>query len=239
MNEFSNRNILIVGGSSGIGLELAGKLNAAGAHLAIWSRNPPEQLGPGTWTHSAVDVTKPIARQEPSWPDPLQGLVYCPGSITLGAFSRMKEEQFLADFDLNLIGAVRVLQHCLRSFDREGASVVLFSTVAVSTGLPLHASIAAAKGGVEALVRCLAAEYARKNIRFNALAPTLTDTPLASELLSTDEKRSRARQRNPLGRVGTPTDLAGAAEFLLSNNADWITGQVLPVDGGFSSLRVL
>jgi NAD(P)-dependent dehydrogenase (short-subunit alcohol dehydrogenase family) len=186
-----------------------------------------------------VDVGWPIAEQEPRSPESLHGLVYCPGSITLGSFSRLMEEQFLADFQLNLLGAVRVLKHRLRSFDSAGASVVMFSTVAVRTGLAFHASIAAAKGAVEALVRSLAAEFAQKRIRFNAIAPSLADTPKASALLSTPEKRSKADGRHPLGRVGTPSDLAGAAEFLLSSDSSWITGQILSVDGGYSSLRLL
>jgi NAD(P)-dependent dehydrogenase (short-subunit alcohol dehydrogenase family) len=151
----------------------------------------------------------------------------------------LTDDQFLADFQLNLLGAVRVLRHCLRSFDGEGASVVMFSTVAVRTGLAFHASIAAAKGAVEALVRSLAAEFAQKRIRFNAVAPSLTDTPLATALLSTPDKRSKAEGRHPLGRVGTPSDLAGAAEFLLSADSSWMTGQVLSVDGGYSSVRLL
>jgi 3-oxoacyl-[acyl-carrier protein] reductase len=239
MNDFSGRNILVVGGSSGIGLELTRRLIEGKAEVTVWSRTEPVGLKPPAYTHRAVDVGRPIADQDAQSPESLHGLIYCPGSITLGSFSRLTEDQFLADFQLNLLGAVRVLQHCLRSFDRDGASVVMFSTVAVQTGLAFHASIAAAKGAVEALVRSLAAEFAQKRIRFNAIALSLTDTPLAAALLSTEDKRAKADQRHPLGRVGTPSDPASAAEFLLSSDSSWITGQVLPVDGGFSSLRLL
>jgi len=239
MDDFAGKNVLIVGGSSGIGLELARRLIARKAGVTVWSRSVPEVLESGAYAHSVVDVEQSIAEQDPRSPENLHGLVYCPGSITLGSFSRLSEEQFLADFQLNLLGAVRVLKHCLRSFDRDGASVVMFSTVAVQTGLAFHASIAAAKGAVEALVRSLAAEFAQKQVRFNAVALSLTDTPLASVLLSTEDKRSKADQRHPLGRVGTPSDPAAAAEFLLSGDSSWITGQVLSVDGGFSSLRFL
>ncbi len=239
MSVFSGKEILLVGGSSGIGLELARRLIAGRAGITIWSRTEPTEMGSTGYTHSVVDVGQPIDEQDPQIPETLHGLVYCPGSITLGSFSRITEEQFLADFQINLLGAVRVLQHCLRSFDSSGASVVMFSTVAVQTGLAFHASIATAKGAVEALVRSLAAEYAQKRIRFNAIALSLTDTPMASALLSTPDKRSKADQRHPLGRVGSPSDPAAAAEFLLSPDSSWITGQVLPVDGGFSSVRLL
>lgn len=239
MGTMSGRNFLVVGGSSGIGLDLVRRLIAGGAHPTIWSRRMPAGLEAGSYVHSALDVCRPIGEQNPGLPEPLHGLAYCPGSITLGSFSRLTEEQFRADYDLNLLGAVRVLQHCLRAFDKSGASVVLFSTVAARTGFAFHASIAAAKGAVEALARSLAAQYAAKRIRFNALAPSLTDTPLTAALLSTEDKRAKAGQRNPLGRVGTASDLAAAAEFLLSPDSGWITGQVLAVDGGDSALRIL
>jgi NAD(P)-dependent dehydrogenase (short-subunit alcohol dehydrogenase family) len=239
MSDFSGKNILVVGGSSGIGLELSRRLIAGNAAVTVWSRSEPAELDPSTYMHSVVDVAQPLDEQEPTSPESLHGLAYCPGSITLGSFSRLTDEQFLADFQLNLLGAVRVLKACLRSFDSEGASVVMFSTVAVRTGLAFHASIAAAKGAVEALIRSLAAEFAQKRIRFNAVAPSLTDTPLAAALLSTPDKRSKADGRHPLGRVGAPADVAGAAEFLLSADSSWMTGQVLSVDGGYSSLRLL
>ena len=180
-----------------------------------------------------------LTEQNPTCPDSLQGLAYCPGSITLGSFPRLSEARFLADWELNLLGAVRVLQHCLSRFDRAGASVVLFSSVAAHLGFAFHASVAAAKGAVEGLMRSLAAEFAPKAIRFNAIAPSLTDTPLASALLSTADRRAKASERNPLGRIGAPADLASAAEFLLTDDAAWITGQVLSVDGGESRLRPL
>jgi NAD(P)-dependent dehydrogenase (short-subunit alcohol dehydrogenase family) len=239
MTDFSGKNILIAGGSSGVGLELARRIARGSGELSIWSRSAPTELAADSYTHSVVDVSRPIAEQEPQVPDPIHGLAYCPGSITLGSFSRLSEEQFLSDFQLNLLGAVRVLKHCLPAFAPEGASVVMFSTVAVQTGFAFHASIASAKGAVEALVRSLAAEYTSKRIRFNAVAPSLTDTPLAAALLSSEDKRAKAGQRHPLGRVGTAADPAAAAEFLLSADSSWVTGQVLAVDGGYSSLRLV
>jgi NAD(P)-dependent dehydrogenase (short-subunit alcohol dehydrogenase family) len=147
---------------------------------------------------------------------------------------------FRQDFELNLIGAVRFLQACqsrLQGIDGQPASVVLFSTIAVSQGLPMHASVAASKGAVEGLVRSLAAEWAPK-IRVNAIAPALTDTPLAGRLLSSPEKREAMAARYPLKRIGTAADVAAMARFLLSAESSWMTGQVLGVDGGMSTLRV-
>jgi len=238
LGDFSNKNILVVGASSGAGLELLSRLTGAGARVTVWGRHEPSGTDPAGYGYSPVDATRALAEQNPQVPDPLHGVVYCPGTLNLGSFARLTEEQFLADFNLNALGAVRVLQHCLRSFAPTGASVVLFSTVAVQLGLTFHASVAAAKGAVEGLVRALAAELAPKKIRVNAVAPSLTDTPLAAGLLSTAEKRSKADQRHPLGRIGTPGDLASAVEFLLSDRSGWITGQILGVDGGYGSLRL-
>lgn len=115
--------------------------------------------------------------------------------------------------------------------------MVMFSTVAVSQGLPMHASVAAAKGAVEGLTRSLAAELA-PSIRVNCIAPSLTDTPLAERLLSSEQKRTAMAERHPLKRVGTVDDMASLAEFLLTDHASWITGQVIGVDGGMSRLRI-
>ena len=184
-----------------------------------------------TWDATAGDF--PVDQL----PETLEGLVYCPGSIRLQPFSRLRDEDFRADFELNLLGAVRVLRAALPCLKAAGrASVVLFSTVAVGTGMPMHASIAAAKGAVEGLTRSLAAELA-PGIRVNAIAPSLTDTPLAAGLLRSERQRAAAAERHPLGRIGQPSDLAAAALFLLSEEAGWVTGQVLHVDGGMGGLR--
>ena len=144
----------------------------------------------------------------------------------------------MADWQTNVMGAVRVLQACQNRLKkaRRGASVVLFSTVAVTTGMPFHASIAAAKGAVEGLARSLAAEWAPR-IRVNVIAPSLTDTGLAADLLDGEAKREAAAQRHPLKRIGTPAEVADLAVFLLGDAAGWMTGQVIGVDGGVSALR--
>jgi len=169
----------------------------------------------------------------------VNGLAYFPGTINLKPFNRIKEADFTADFSVNALGAAAFVQAYLPNLkNADVPSIVLFSTVAVATGMPFHASIAMAKGAVEGLTRSLAAEFAPK-IRVNCIAPSLTDTPLAEKLLGSPEKAEAGRNRNPLKLIGTTTDLANAITFLLSENANWITGQVLAVDGGMGSVRLL
>ncbi|WP_242513241.1 SDR family NAD(P)-dependent oxidoreductase [Halochromatium salexigens] len=171
-------------------------------------------------------------------PERLDGVVYCPGSIRLKPFGRLREQEFRDDLELNLMGAVRTLQATMEVLKRgDQGSVVLFSTVAVGTGMPFHASVAAAKGAVEGLTRSLAAEFA-PDIRVNAIAPTITDTPLASRLLNTEEKRQSAAERHPLKQIGSASELAETARWLLTD-AQMVTGQVIAIDAGLSSLRML
>jgi NAD(P)-dependent dehydrogenase (short-subunit alcohol dehydrogenase family) len=168
----------------------------------------------------------------------LDGVVYCPGSINLKPFHRITDQEFIEEFNLNVLGAVRVVRTVLPLLKNSSqSSIVFFSTIAVQQGMPFHASIATAKGALEGLTRSLAAEYAPK-IRVNCIAPSLTNTPLASRLLSTDEKKKASDERHPLKRIGEPEDLANLAAFLLSPQSSWITGQVIHVDGGLSSIRV-
>lgn len=231
------QNYLIVGGTSGIGLELVKRLSADGHSVTVISRKNENLDGLSNVTHLAKDVTSAVF--EPNdLPSPLHGLAYCPGTINLNAFRSLKPEVFQKDLDVNLLGAVRILQAAERPLKKAGsASVVLFSTVAVGQGMPFHASIAAAKGAVEGLALSLAAEWSPK-VRVNCIAPSLTDTPLANHLLSSPEKRESGDKRHPLRRVGTPEDIANMAEFLLSAKGSWITGQIIGVDGGMANVRV-
>lgn len=232
------KNILIIGASSGIGLALAKELKAAGAIVYTASRTTNDQLQAIGVKHQTIDVTQNIALSE--LPDVLHGLVYCPGSISLKPFHRFSEAEFRADFEVNTMGAVKVLQAVYPNLKRSAnASVVLFSTVAAQLGMSYHASIAMAKSALEGLGKSLAAEWAGNQIRVNVIAPSLTDTPLAAQLLATPEKREAAAKRHPLGRTGNTNDFAKAALYLLSDNSGWMTGQVLHIDGGMSSVKPL
>ncbi|MCU0572933.1 MAG: SDR family oxidoreductase [Syntrophobacteraceae bacterium] len=229
---------LVVGGSSGIGFEIVVRLMEQNHEIYVGSRTNDRLTGFEGVRHVGIDVREPQSHLE-GLPEVMNGLVYCPGTIRLKSFNRLTREDFLDDLQINFLGAVSLIQACLPNLRRSarGASIVLFSSVAVRTGMALHASIAAAKGAVEGLARSLAAEFA-PHIRVNAIAPSLVDTPLAGDLLSSEEKRHAAAERHPLKRIGRPQDVADLAVFLLSDAAGWITGQVLHVDGGMSTLRI-
>ncbi|BBO68948.1 oxidoreductase [Desulfosarcina alkanivorans] len=234
MNEST---FVVVGGSSGIGLDITRRLSRKNHSVAVVSRSADSLSGLPGVTHLPLDITRDAIARD-AIPAAVQGLAYCPGSIRLRPFHRLKEEDFLADWRINFFGAVNAIQSCLPALKKASGSgsVVLFSTVAVGTGMPFHASIASAKGALEGLTRSLAAEFAPR-IRVNAVAPSLTDTPLAGTLLSDEGRRSAAAERHPLKRFGKARDAAAAATFLLEESAAWITGQVIAVDGGMGSVR--
>jgi NAD(P)-dependent dehydrogenase (short-subunit alcohol dehydrogenase family) len=168
---------------------------------------------------------------------PIDGLVYFPGTINLKPFHRYKHEEVMNDLTVNVLGAFQSVQKYLPNLKQgTNSSVVLFSSVAATTGMTFHTSIALAKGAIEGLTRSLAAEFA-PTIRVNAIAPSLTNTPLGEKFLSTPEKMEASAQRNPMKKVGTSEDLSNSIEFLLSEKSAWITGQVLHVDGGMGTLR--
>jgi len=230
------KNIVIVGGSHGIGASLLQKLSDNSLYsVTNISRTEPTVLG--SYTHVEGDVRNEIPALNL---DEIHGLVYCPGTINLKPFHRLTETDFKEDLEVNLFGAIRAIQAFLKPMKAaKSASVVLFSTVAVGQGMPFHSSVSAAKGAVEGLTRSLAAEYGQNNIRFNCIAPSITETPLAEKLLSDDKRKEASARRHPLGRYGQPSDLASMAEFLISENASWTTGQVFHVDGGLSKIKMV
>lgn len=229
------KRIIIVGASSGIGHALAKQLMGE-PQCRIISIGRQVPAGIETEQHITHDITS--IESLPPLEGAIDGLVYCPGSINLRPFKALKQQDFQNDFAINVLGAIKAIQQYLPNLTAAAsASVVLFSTVAVQTGMPYHASVAAAKGAVEGLGRALAAELAPK-VRVNVIAPSLVKTPLAARLTDTDVKVAAAGERHPLKRIGQPEELAALAAFLLSDVAGWITGQVLHADGGMSSLKV-
>ncbi len=233
----SNNIYLVAGGTSGIGLALVNKLANEGNQVLVISRKPDNLAGLPNVTHLQKDLLHDEL-VESELPDSLNGVVYCPGSINLKPFRSLKTEAFQEDFAINVLGAVKVLHAANKALKKaENPAVVLFSTVAVGQGMPFHASVASAKGAVEGLTRSLAAEWAPA-IRVNCIAPSLTDTPLAARLLNSDEKKEAASARHPLRRVGTPEEIAALAHFLIKENSRWITGQVIGIDGGLSTLNI-
>ncbi|GAC1420236.1 MAG: SDR family oxidoreductase [Flavisolibacter sp.] len=229
-------NFLIVGGSSGIGRQLANQLAHAGNKvIATFNKNHPSIQNESIHFYH-LDVLEENLSLD-FIPEDLAGLVYCPGSINLRPFERIKPADFETDYKLQVIGAIKVIQAVLPRLKKaEYASIVLFSTIAVQTGLPFHAQVAASKGAIEGLTKSLAAEYVPR-IRVNCIAPSLTETPLAASLLNTEQKKEANAQRHPLKRIGTTEDIANISAFLLSEKASWITGQILHVDGGMSTLK--
>jgi NAD(P)-dependent dehydrogenase (short-subunit alcohol dehydrogenase family) len=227
------KNFLVIGASSGIGEALAHTLSASGHQVfGTYNQNPVEGAN-----FFALNVLDEVLNFD-FLPEQLDGLAYCPGAIQLRPFHRIKLDKFRQDFDLQVGGAIKVIQGVLPRLKKaENASIVLFSTVAVQQGFNFHSQVAVSKGALEGLTRSLAAEFAPK-IRVNCVAPSLTHTPLADKLLNSEEKIAANAQRHPLKRIGAAGDIAQAAAFLLTAQSSWMSGQVLAVDGGMSSLRV-
>ena len=227
------KHYVIVGGSKGIGKATAELLAAEGHSVTVFSRTPYE--GPAhTIEWEEFDVL--TDSWEDSMPERIDGLMYSVGTINLKPFKGLKPETFEEDFQIHVMGAVKALQAAAANFNTDAIpSCLLFSTVAVQRGMPFHATVSASKGAIEGLVRAISSEWAPK-ARINAIAPSLTDTPLAGRLLSTPEKKAAIGANNPMKRVGEVEDIAEMAAFLLSDKSSWITGQILHVDGGQSTI---
>lgn len=229
------KNILLIGGSYGIGLAIAKELQFEN-NVYIASRSN-ENLADVKATHIAFDATTDTIDTS-KLPTIIDGLVYCPGSINLRPFKGLKPEAFETDLQINFLSLVKVIQSVLPNLlASEQASIVAFSSVAATMGMPFHTSVAASKGAIEGFVKALAAEYAPK-IRVNVIAPSLTDTPLADKFLNNETKQEKSAERHPLKRFGKPEDSAQMATFLLSDKSSWISGQIFHVDGGMSTLLV-
>ncbi|MDZ4666515.1 MAG: SDR family oxidoreductase [bacterium] len=227
------KHYLIIGGSSGIGKSLCDHLISLNNKVTVLSRSSKELVETEFLSWHACDISE----ETPNFPEiiePIDGLIYCPGTILLKPFRGLKPADFLADIQVNYLGAVRSIQKYLPNLQQGiTPSIVLFSTVAVQKGMPFHASIAGAKGAIEGLTVALAAEFAPK-IRVNAIAPSLTQTPLSEKLLNSETKLQGAAERHPLKRIGEVKDMVDAICYLL--DATWVSGHILPVDGGMKKL---
>lgn len=230
------KNFVIIGASSGIGKQLTNQLLKSDTQIfgTFYKTENTELEGNISFHYlNVLDENSDIS----FLPEIIDGLVYCPGSINLKPFARIKTDEFLQDYQLQVLGAVKIIQALLPKLKKSNnASIVLFSTVAVQTGFNYHSIVSASKGAIEGLTRALAAELA-PNIRVNCIAPSITDTPLAATLLNNDDKKAANAQRHPLKKIGSAEDIANMAEFLLTDKSAWITGQIFTVDGGMSSLR--
>ena len=226
------KKVLVIGGSKGIGKAIINEMNDSYEIINI-SRTEPKDS-----ERNIVHYTCDVLSDELPELDSLDALVYCPGSINLKPVNRLSQTDFQNDFNINVLGAVRVIQKYLKALKSgNDPSVVLFSTVAVKMGMPFHASVAVSKAGVEALVRSLGAELASQ-VRFNAIAPTITETGLAEKLLRNDVVKEKMRERHPMKNYLQPEDVAAMAEFLISEKSKRMSGQVIEMDCGIVSFKL-
>ena len=228
------KTFVIIGSTTGIGLSMAEQLAQNNRVFGV-SRREHSEINHANYTHFSFDVLADSWDTIP-FPEQIDGLVYCPGSIQLKPLKMLTDKVIREDMEINFFGAI----NCIKAVSdrlQQNSSILLFSTVAVQQGMPFHASIAAAKGAIEGLTRSLAAEFAPK-VRVNAIAPSIVDTPLAKRLLNNDRKRELISDKHPLKRVGEVEDISELGCFLLSPSASWITGQIIGVDGGKSSISL-
>jgi NAD(P)-dependent dehydrogenase (short-subunit alcohol dehydrogenase family) len=228
------KHILIIGGSSGIGKAIIEKIQDSNHIYSTY--NSHEVASTNSVKYFFLDVLN-TQIDFSSLPEKIDALVYCPGSIQLKPFARISINDFRKDYELNVIGAIQCIQQLLPRLKKsEQASIILFSTVAVQIGLSFHSLVSSSKGAIEGLTKALAAELA-PNIRVNCIAPSLTETPLAQALLNTPEKIEASNLRHPLKRIGRAQDIANLAAYLLSDESSWMTGQILHLDGGMSTIK--
>ena len=229
------KNYLVIGGSSGIGKEISELLSNENIVFST-SRNEINESNENI-RHIKYDVLEDELDPD-LLPDQIDGFVYCPGTINLRPFRSLKLETFRSDLELNLIGAIKTLQIILTRLQQSpSSSIIFYSTVAVKTGMPFHSSVSSSKSALEGLTKSLAAEFAPK-IRVNCIAPSIVNTPLANKFLNTEDKIEKAAARHPLNKIGTAKEIAQLTQYLLDDKSKWITGQIINIDGGISSVKV-
>lgn len=228
------KKVLIIGASSGIGRASYIRLKESCTVIGTYNKCEDESIISELHHLNVLEDELDLSFV----PEDLDAIVYAPGSINLKPFRSLKAESFIDDFRLQAVGAIKIIQQ-LYSKLRKGQdpSVVLFSTVAVQSGFPFHSQVSASKGAIEGLTKALAAEFAPA-IRVNAIAPSITQTKLSEKFLSNESKLEANQSRHPLKRIGQPEDISNMVEFLISEKASWITGQIITIDGGISSLKL-
>ena len=217
---------LIIGSSSDIARHLVENSDSSVEFIELTS-------SPSTPNQHQIDIlnedTYPIIDGE------INGLVYFPGTINLRPFSSLKLSDFEFDYQINVLGLIKTLKFYHKQLSI-GSSVIFISSVAASVGMPYHSSISLCKSALEGLCRSLAAEWSPK-VRVNCIAPSVVQTKLSSRLFRTENQIEQMNARHPLQKVGQPKNITDAIQFLLSENSSWITGQVLNIDGGLSSIK--
>ncbi len=227
------KNILLIGGSYGIGLAIVKELEKEN-NVYVACRTNAELVNLNV-THIPFDVLTDTLDTN-LVPEQINGFVFCPGSINLKPFKMMSIDTFYKDMEINFFSLTKVVHQIIEKMT-DDSSMVFFSTVAVGKGMPFHTSVAASKGAIEGFAKSIAAEFAPK-MRCNVVAPSLINTPLAKRLLSNDKKIELMSKRHPLNRVGNVNDIAAITLFLLSEKSSWMTGQIINVDGGLSTLNI-
>ena len=231
-----SKHYVVIGGSRGIGLGIVERLAAAGNTVSVYSRTAGKLESIANVSHTVLDVLSDDISAD-IFPELIDGFAYCPGSFNAKSIRGLSVELLRADFEVNVVGAVKTVKACLGGLKKsQSGSALFFSTVAVTRGMNAHASIAASKGAIEGLTKTLAAELSPK-VRVNCIAPALTQTSLMEKFFTDPEKIAALGAKYPLKRTGTVDDLAAAACFLLGDDSRWVTGQTLGVDGGMSTVQ--
>ena len=242
----TEKKIYVIGGiTGGIGQALAAKLHQSGHEVLGFARDADRLQGLQdvcAYDLQACDASQPVALKAllSQWHERygrIDGYVHAIGSILLKPAHLTSPEAWIQTIDTNLSSAFYALSHCTKIMSRQGAgSCLFFSTAAAQVGLANHEAIAAAKGGIEAMVRSAAATYSNRGIRINAIAPSLTDTTLAQSIVGNPQSLKISQQMHPLGRIGHPEEVASLAEWLLGEQAGFVTGQTYVMDGGLSTI---
>ena len=246
MSNVDSKVVWIIGGSGGIGSNLARRMSDNGWKVIISARNIENLnlVSDGKSIDSLIvdatnaDDVQEKAKQINETYGSLDAVVNSVGSIFLRPLHATSSEQFMETINQNLVTSVNVIRATAKIMMRgNGGRIVLFSSAAASLGMPNHAAISAAKAGVEGLARAAASDYAKRGIRVNVISPGLVETPLSSHLLASEQSRKVSEDMHPVGKIGQPDDISSVAEWLITSAPEWMTGDIIPVDGGLTNLK--